>query len=129
MVEVVRTTLRLLTFRATRQELLELDNRHLVFGLVCTLFVGMGRYWDNPKAELVQRLGVGSIVYVFALGALLWVFLSPLRLSDFSYKRLVTFLTLVSPPAALYAIPVERFPPTRDSTDGERLVPRCRGCL
>ncbi|MBK6848494.1 MAG: hypothetical protein IPG96_13525 [Proteobacteria bacterium] len=33
----------------------------------------------------------------------------PLCPADRSYRRLLAFITLVAPPAALYAIPVERF--------------------
>ena len=106
-VPVVRTVLRLLAFRTTREELLALDRRHLVLGLISTWVVGMGRYWDSPRAELLQKLGVGSVLYVFALAAFLWLILWPLRPQEWSFFRLLT--TLVSPPAALYAIPVERF--------------------
>src|SRR3712207_7552248 len=45
----------------------------LAFGLACTWLVGVGRYWDNPRASLLQHLGVGSVVYVFALALLLWL--------------------------------------------------------
>ncbi len=103
------TALRVLTFRATREELLALDRRHLTLGLVSTWLVGMGRYWDSPRAELLQKLGVGSVLYVFALAIFLWLILWPLRPQAWSFFRLLTFITLVSPPAALYAIPVEQF--------------------
>jgi hypothetical protein len=106
---LVATALRVLSFRATRAELLAVDNRHLALGLACTWLVGMGRYWDNPRASLLQHLGVGSVVYVFVLSALLWLVMKPLRPADWSYRRLLTFVCLTSPPAALYALPVERW--------------------
>jgi hypothetical protein len=106
-----RDTWRVLTFRASREELIALDSRHLVFGFVCTWLVGMGRHWDAPKAHLAQRLGIGSLVYVVVLALALYVVMLPLSPRDWSYRRLLTFITLVSPPAALYAIPVERFFP------------------
>jgi hypothetical protein len=106
---LARTVLRLLFFRSSREELLALDQRHLVLGLVSTWLVGMGRYWDDPGAHLLQHLGVGSVVYVFALSGFLWLLLWPLGPADWTYRRLLTFVSLVSPPAALYAIPVERF--------------------
>jgi hypothetical protein len=109
MKDVIRTSARILTFRATRDELLSLDNRHLAFGLVCTWLVGVGRYWDDSRANVLQHLGVGSVVYVFVLSLLLFLVMWPLWPADWSYKRLLTFVTLLSPPAALYAIPVERF--------------------
>jgi hypothetical protein len=108
-IDVLRTTARVLCFRASREELLALDRRHLAFGLACTWLVGIGRYWDDPRAHLVQHLGLGSVIYVFALSLFLWLLLWPLAPKDWSWRRLLTFVTLVSPPAALYAIPVERF--------------------
>jgi len=106
---ISRLALRVLTFRVTRDELLRLDGRHLVFGLVSTWLVGMGRYWDHPSAHLLQYLGLGSVVYVFVLAAAFYLSFAALRAEDWSYQRVLTFITLTSPPALLYAIPVERF--------------------
>jgi hypothetical protein len=107
--EVIKTTARLLTFRASETELASLGSKHLVFGLVCTWIVGIGRYWDNPRVGLLQHLGIGSVVYIFALALLLWLVAWPLKPKHWSYSNVVTFVALVSPPAALYAIPVEKF--------------------
>jgi hypothetical protein len=104
---VVITALRIVTFRATREELVGLDNRHLLLGLLCTWLVGMGRYWNNPRAHSLQLLGVGSVVYVFLLAFILWALIYPLRPKDWSYRGVLTFVTLTSPPAIIYAIPVE----------------------
>ena len=82
---------------------------HLYVGLLFAWLAGMGRYWDNPRANILQKLGLGSVVYVFALAAFLWLLLWPLRPERWSYFRLVTFIAAVAPPALLYAIPVERF--------------------
>ena len=106
---ILRTTARLLTFRATSEELQCLDKWHLAFGLFCTWLAGMGRSWDNPKAELLQHLGIGSMVYVFALSGFLWLIVAPLGPRHFSYRGLLAFVCLTAPPALLYAIPVERF--------------------
>ena len=106
---IFRTVARLLTFRLTQQEFLELGRKHLVFGLVCAWLAGMGRYWDDPGAHLLQRLGVGSVIYVFALSLFLWLLIWPLRPQNWSYRNAVTFVSLVAPPAMLYAIPVERW--------------------
>lgn len=106
---IFRTVARLLTFRLTQKEFLELGARHLVFGLVCAWLVGMGRYWDDPGAHLLQRLGVGSVIYVFALSLFLWLLIWPLRPQNWSYRNLLIFVSLVAPPAILYAIPVERW--------------------
>lgn len=104
-----RTTARLLTFRASREELVELGKPDLAFGLVATWIVGMGRWWDDPNAHLAQQLGIGSLVYVFVLAFLLWLLIKPLGPADWSYRGVLTFVALTSPPAMLYAIPVERF--------------------
>lgn len=105
----LRTAARVLLFRASRDELLQLGRRHLRVGLVATWLVGMGRYWDSPRANLFQKVGLGSVVYVFVLTTFLWLILWPLRPRNWSWERLLTFVTLSAPPAALYAIPVEMF--------------------
>lgn len=107
--KVISDAFRLLTFRATREEMLGFGGAHFAFGLICTWLVGIGRYWDNPKAEFLQHLGVGSVVYIFALSLLLWLVVKPLRPSEWSYFYVVTFVALVAPPAVLYAIPVQMF--------------------
>lgn len=106
---VFSVTFKLLTFRLSQQEILQFDGRLLAFGLVCTWLVGIGRYWDHPNAKLLQYLGVGSVAYVFILSLFLWLVLWPLKPKNWSYRNLLTFISLVSPPALLYAIPVERW--------------------
>ena len=66
---------RVLTFRAQREELLALNRRDLVIGLLITWLVGMGRYWDNDRVEFLQKLGVGSVLYVFVLATFLFCIL------------------------------------------------------
>lgn len=105
------TMLRILTFRVTREELLNLGNCELGLGLAMTWLAGIGRYWDHTTAGLAQHLGVGSLVYVFVLALLLWGVGAPLRLQRWRYRDVLTFITLTSAPAILYAIPVERFLP------------------
>ncbi len=108
-VNVVSTTSRLLTFRARSEEIVNVTGKHLAFGLLCTWIVGIGRYWDNPRVGLLQHLGLGSVVYVFALSLFLWLIAWPLRPKNWSYFRVLVFVSLVSPPAILYAFPVEKF--------------------
>ncbi|HYP50478.1 MAG TPA: hypothetical protein VEQ34_06015 [Pyrinomonadaceae bacterium] len=109
LIRAISDTFRLLTFRVTREEMLRFGWTHFAFGLICTWLVGVGRYWDNPQAEFLQRLGVGSVIYIFALSLLLWFVAKPLRPKDWSYFHVATFVALVSPPAVLYAIPVQMF--------------------
>lgn len=106
---VWHTVFAVLFFRATREDLLSLDRRHLALGLAFTWVAGVGRYWDNPRAEVIQHLGLGSLIYVVGLACLLWAIFKPLAPPSFSFAKLLAFLSLTSPPALLYAIPVERY--------------------
>lgn len=101
---------RFLFFRASAQDIQGLRwQLYLVPGLLATWLAGMGRHWDHPAARPLERLGVGSLVYVFALSAFLWLLTAPLRPARWRYVQVLTLVTLTSPPAWLYAIPVERF--------------------
>jgi len=100
--------LRILTFRTDTRDYECLDHRYLALGLGLTWVVGVGRYWDNPRAEDLQRWGVGSVAYVFALSALLWLVGVGIKPVRWSYRNVLTFVTLTAPPGLLYAIPVER---------------------
>jgi hypothetical protein len=68
--------------------------------------VGIGRWWEDPRAGLLQHVGIGSVAYVFALAFLLWLILWPLGPKHWSYFNILTFVSLTSPPGILYAIPV-----------------------
>jgi hypothetical protein len=115
--QVISDVFHLLTFRITREEMLGFGWAHFAFGLICTWIVGVGRYWDNGNAEFLQRLGVGSVVYIFALSLLLWFVVKPLRPRDWSYFYVVTFVAMVAPPAVLYAIPVQMFLGINEAND------------
>lgn len=104
---VVAMAMRVLFFRARSDDFAELDRTHLWFGLVATWVVGMGRYWDDPDANVLMHLGVGSVLYVFVLAFVLFLVFLPFRPSGWTYQRVLTFVTLTAPPAVLYAIPVE----------------------
>ncbi len=106
---LARDTLALLAFRLSPERLAGLHRGHFSLGLVGTWVAGMGRYWDNPKAELAQKLGLGSLAYIFVLSALLWCVFRPVAGRSADYWKLVSFVGLTSFPAWLYAIPVERF--------------------
>jgi hypothetical protein len=101
--------LRILTFRADAGDFGSFDRRYLVLGLCLTWIVGIGRYWDNPRVELLQKAGIGSLIYVLALSTLLWLLGLGLRPVRWRYLDLLTFVTLTAPPGLLYAVPVERF--------------------
>jgi hypothetical protein len=104
--EYLRTVGRVLTFRASRDELLFDDPRVLYFGLLTTWIVGIGRFWDNPDDAFYRHLGIGSVVYVFVLSLIIFIFVFPFKVPNFNYRRVLTFITMTSPPGLLYAIPV-----------------------
>lgn len=106
---ILADTWRILTFRKPSPQIALHWRAYLAFGILATWLAGIGRYWDNPKAHLVQHLGLGSVAYVLFLASLLWLLIAPLRPARWSWKQVLVFVTLCSPPALLYAIPVERF--------------------
>jgi hypothetical protein len=100
---------RFLTFRPMSEAIRTHWQAYLALGLLFTWLAGIGRYWDNPRAEVWQYLGLGSVAYVFVLALFVWILLAPLRPKNWSYRNVLLFLSLTAPPAVLYAIPVERF--------------------
>lgn len=100
---------RTLTLRQSYEDVMSFSRKTLLYGILGTWIAGMGRYWDNPKAELLQKLGLGSVIYIFVMAALLWLAILPFRAKDWSYIKVLTFVSLTSFPAIIYAIPVEKF--------------------
>lgn len=100
---------RLLTFRPVGSAVPAHWRAFLLFGLLFTWLAGIGRYWDNPRAHRWQHIGLGSLIYVFVLAFVIWAMLIALKPKNWSYLNVLLFVTLTSPPAILYAIPVERF--------------------
>jgi hypothetical protein len=107
--ELIRDVGRLLSFRRMGPGVRNHADAYLAFGLMMTWLAGIGRYWDNPRAELWQTAGLGSLAYVYSLALLLWLLILPLRARHWTYRNVLLFVCLTSPPALLYAIPVERF--------------------
>jgi len=106
---IFKTIIRLLTFQLSKAEMLTFDRRHFIAGLIGTWVVGMGRYWDDEKANLLQHLGMGSVIYIFVLALIIWLIMLPFRVEGWTYFIVLTFIGLTSFPAIFYAIPVERF--------------------
>ena len=100
---------KLLFFQISRPDILAFNQTDLIVGLVFTWVVGVGRYWDDPKANILQQLGLGSLDYIVLLALFIWALLKPFYIKDWSLKNLLTFISLTSAPALLYAIPVERY--------------------
>ncbi len=103
------TVLKLLSFRLSREEMFQFKARHFFIGLLGTWLVGIGRYWDDPKASLLQHMGLGSVIYIFLLAAFIWLIVLPFKVERWHYFNVLTFVSLTSFPAIFYAIPVERF--------------------
>jgi len=103
------TAWKLLTFRISRKEISEFAMPHFLLGLFGTWIVGMGRYWDDSGAILLQHIGLGSVIYIFVLSAIIWLIVKPFRVKRWNYFRVLTFVSLTSFPAVFYAIPVEKF--------------------
>ncbi len=99
----------LLTFKKFKPNLAELKKWYIYFGLITAWLAGVGRYWDNPKAEVWQYLGLGSVVYCFFLALIIYLIIYPLKLKNWSYSNVLIFVSLTSLPALIYAIPVEKF--------------------
>ncbi|OMP32851.1 YIP1 family protein [Mangrovimonas sp. DI 80] len=104
-----KTLIKLLTFKLSRDEMLNFNKRHFILGLIGTWLVGMGRYWDDIGANWMQHLGLGSVIYIFVLAFFIWLILLPFKIENWSYFIVVTFIGLTSFPAIFYAIPVEKF--------------------
>src|SRR5688572_2457655 len=97
---MISTWARYLFFVARRGELSAVSWREwLGPGLIATWLAGIGRYWDHPSPHILQMWGLGSVVYVFVLGALIWLAILPLRPVRWGYLQIVTFVTLTAPPA------------------------------
>lgn len=109
--EIFKAQKDLLLFRPIAPNLREHWSHYVAYVICVSLLVGAGRYWDHPAAEIWQYLGLGSLAYVFALSALLYWLLMPLRPANWTYLSVFLFVGLTSLPALLYAIPVERFFP------------------
>ena len=109
--DVLRTQFRFLCFRPIRPDLVNQRLDYVVYVLLVTWAVGVGRYWDHPSALPWQYAGLGSLAYVFVLSTFLWLIVAPLRPPHWRWFNVFIFVGLTSLPAALYATPVERFVP------------------
>lgn len=107
--QMLKSVFRVLTFKITREEMLQFNWRHFIIGLIGTWIVGIGRYWDDEDASLLQHAGLGSVIYIFLLALFIWIIIKPFLVDNWNYFSVLTFISLTSFPAIFYAIPVERF--------------------
>lgn len=89
--------------------MLDFNWKHFALGLSGTWLVGIGRYWDDPGAKLLQHFGIGSVIYIFVLALFIWFIVKPYLVDRWNYYTVLTFISLTSFPAIFYAIPVEKF--------------------
>jgi len=108
-INILKNQFKLLSFQSLRIKNHKEFWGYFIYILIITWLVGIGRYWDHPKADWWQYAGLGSLAYIFFLSIFLYVILFPLKPQNFSYKIILLFVGLTSLPALLYAIPVERF--------------------
>lgn len=106
---MIKSIFRVLTLRITREEMLQFDKRYFIIGLIGTWLVGIGRYWDDPGASLLQHAGLGSVIYIFLLALFIWLIIKPFLIEGWNYFTVLTYISLTSFPAIFYAIPVEKF--------------------
>jgi hypothetical protein len=103
--EVLRTSGRMLVFRPATPDLKRHGPLYLAIGIVFAWLAGVGRHWDNPRSDLWQHLGLGSVAYVFVFAFLLWLVLLPLKPANWRYRNVLIFVALTAPPAFLYVLP------------------------
>lgn len=107
--EIWKTQIRFLRFQSVNPDLKNHSRAYLVFVLLVSWMVGIGRYWDHPNALIWQYAGLGSVAYIFVLSAFIWIVIMPLQPKNWTYTHVLVFVGLTSLPAVLYAIPVETF--------------------
>ncbi len=107
--EVLVTELKFLCFLPVRPDMKRLGLHYLFLAVGTAWLAGLGRYWDHPSAQWWQYAGLGSVAYIFVLALIMWLLFMPLGPKNWSYRNVLTFVGMTSPPAILYAIPVERF--------------------
>lgn len=89
--------------------MLQFSPKHFAAGLTGTWIVGIGRYWDDDRASVLQHIGLGSVIYIFILSFFIWLILKPFLVDNWTYFTVLIFISLTSFPVIFYAIPVEKF--------------------
>jgi hypothetical protein len=107
-----RTIWRILTFRATPEEIEDNWAALILVGLALTWVVGIGRWWDDPRdIPTFARYGVGSLLYVFGLSTLLWILTAPVTEPRTNWFHVICFVAATSVPGIVYAVPIELIAP------------------
>jgi hypothetical protein len=107
--QLIVLQLKILSFCASKEELLSLGKREFNFGIVLVLLAGIGRFWDDPTADILLKSGLTSPVYVFFLATFIWMLIGLIGPRNWKWGRIIAFVAMTAPPAFIYAIPVEQF--------------------
>lgn len=103
----LQNQLRFVTFRLSSEQIKSLSRADLRLGLLITWIVGMGRALSRPHPDILQQLGLGSVLYVVVLSGFLWALLYPIRSGEWKLEKVLTLVSLTALPGIIYAIPVE----------------------
>jgi hypothetical protein len=109
-----RTNLRFLAFRQAPIAG-EDRGRFIATALVCTWLAGLARHWDHTDPLWWQRFGLGSLAYLFAAAALVWLVGAPLYPRAWRYLDVLLFVALTSPLAWAHALPIDRWLSVEDA--------------
>lgn len=103
----IKTIWRVLTFRATYEELTRHSVMMCIIGMGITMAVGIGRYWDDPRQlEMGKVMGFGSLAYAFLFAFTLFLLLLPFG-RKIRYIDSLAFVTATAAPGIVYAMPIE----------------------
>lgn len=107
--EDIQIWVRFLTFRSREEDFFEARWSLLILAILGTWIVGIGRWVTDRDALAIQRTGIGSIAYIVALSTALYVMLWFVSNRKTRYLDMLVVVGMTSPPALVYAIPVERW--------------------
>lgn len=97
---------KILLFKADEKDFQSLSIYTFLLGVLATWIVGVGRWWDNVDADPLKKTGIGSVAYIFVLSQAIW-WVNVWFTENKNYFKVLTFVSLTSVPAILYAFPIE----------------------
>lgn len=121
LVRFVCTQLRFLFFRPAPIAAAD-RGAFLVMALVFTWIAGLGRHWDHVDPLWWQRFGLGSLAYLFATAALVWIVGAPLYPRAWRYLDVLLFVALTSPLAWVHALPIDRWMSVEDAATADAWI-------
>lgn len=105
--DALKTIWRVLTFRATYEELTRNAIMMCIIGMGITIAVGIGRYYDDPRPlDIGKVMGLGSLAYAIVFAFTVFILLLPFG-KKIRYIDSLAFLTATAAPGFVYALPIE----------------------